>query len=101
MAYSLQFNASVIRYLRDHPGLSREDRVKLFTAIDELRDQANSYRQNVDRRLAPDSPYFWLDFVLLCKDGRIRNFWFLLDDSAEHYGVLRVEYADEGGPGRA
>src|SRR5437870_11490 len=91
VGYSLQFNANlVVPYLRNHPGLSREDRVKLFTAIDDLRDRADSLRNSAERRFAPDSPYFWYDIILRCSDGLIRNIWFLVDDSAAIYGVLRV-----------
>jgi hypothetical protein len=102
VGYYLQLNESLVApYLHNHPALSREDRVKVFSALNDLRERADSFRSSVERRFAPGSPYFWYDIVLRCTDGLIRNFWFLVNDSAANYGVLRVEYADEGtsGPG--
>jgi hypothetical protein len=69
----------------------------LFTALGDLRDKGDTYRFNNERRFAPESSYFWYDVVLRRSDGAIRDFWFLIDDSAAQYGVLRVEYAEERG----
>ena len=99
MGYSLQFHEDrVVPYLFHHAGLSREDRVKVFTALNYLRDGADPLRASSERRLAPNSPYFWYDLVLRCSDGRIRRFWFVISDAAAMYGILRVEYVEEGGP---
>jgi len=99
VAYSLEIHDRVRLYLANHPALTRQDRVKLCTAINDLRDHGDSFRQNPDRRLAPGSPHFWTDYVMRCGDGVIRRFWFVVNDEAEVYGVLRVVYVDEGGPG--
>jgi hypothetical protein len=51
--------------------------------------------------MAPGSEYFVLDIIVWDRhgDGRMRQFWFVVSDAAAKYGVLRIEYVEEGGPG--
>ena len=54
MGYSIQFNPSVREYVRNHPGLAREDRVRIFTALDrDLRQLGDRLRN--DHLRAPRS----------------------------------------------
>lgn len=103
MAYSLQFHRErVLLYLRGCEGLSREARVKLFASLDrDLREKADFYINDPARRLAPGSDLFWFDLVLWDKqgDGRLRRFWFVVNAAPAKYGLLRIEYVEEGGPG--
>jgi hypothetical protein len=101
VAYQLLFNPGVRDYLRNHAGLSRTGRVRLFTNIDgDLRERADFYRSQPVRRLSPGSDCFWYDIVLKDNDGDglIHRFWFVVSDAPAAYGVLRVEYVEEGGP---
>ena len=102
MAYSLEFHKDrVLPYLRSHVGLSREGRVKLFSMLNEdLRERADFYLNDRERRLAPGSEYFWFDIILRDQqgDGRLHRFWFVVNAAPAKYGVLRIEYVEEGGP---
>ena len=97
MAYSIKYDESVTAYIRDYPWLSREGRVRLFANINaDLRDHADLLRQESSLRTAPDSLRFWYRLVMGDEqgDGRLRQFSFVVDDSAAAYGLLQVEYVD-------
>lgn len=97
MAYTLLLDESGVKaYFRAHSGLSRTDRIKLFTALHaDLASNADSYRANPERRLTPTSDYFYYDFVFRDSAGRIRHFWFAVSDRAAAYGVLLIDYVEE------
>jgi hypothetical protein len=96
VAYSLEFEQVRVRsYLFNHPDLTRGDRVKLYTFLNDLRDLGDSFQADAGRRLRPGSPCFWVAFVFKDESGRLRQFRFIVHDAAAPYGVLRVVYADE------
>jgi hypothetical protein len=93
----------VVRFLRHFEGLSREGRIRLFVNLDsDLREHGDFYRQDPDRRLAPGSQYFWYQIVFQDEhgDGRVRQFSFIVNDTAAVYGILQIEYVEvtEGPP---
>lgn len=101
MAYSLHLReAEVVDYLRECAGLSREGRIILYANIHaDLREKADFYRSDQDRRLAPGSPYFWYDIVFLDpRNQHFHRFWFVVSDAAATYGVLQSVYAEEAEP---
>lgn len=95
MAYSLQILPAVRGGLFNYQGLSRADRIKLFSALDYLRDHGDDYRINPDLRLSPDSEHFFYSVILRLESGKLRNFQFVVSDAAAIYGVLRVVYFDD------
>lgn len=97
MAYKLHLDESAVKaYLRNHPSLTRGDRVKLFAALHaDLASNADSYRATEERRLAPASDYFRYDIVFRDSEDRIRQFWFAVSDRAAAFGVLLVDYVEE------
>jgi hypothetical protein len=100
MAYQLLFKPDVQGYLRNC-SLSRQARIRLFLQLNtDLREWADFYRSQPDRRFAPGSDCFWYDIVLKDNDGDglIHRFWFVVSDAPAPFGVLRVEYVEEGGP---
>jgi hypothetical protein len=102
VAYSLEFHREhVLLYLRNREGLSREARVKLFVNLNEdLRERAEFYRGDPERRLAPGSNCFWYDIIFRDPHtGVVHWFRFVVDDASAKYGVLRVLFVDEGPPG--
>jgi hypothetical protein len=98
MAYSLRLHESrVTHYLRHFEGLSREARNSVFANLhNALGEHGDSYRSDMNLRLAPGSPCFRFDLVIRddTGDGRFHQFLFVVNDSAAEYGVLFVEYAD-------
>jgi len=100
VAFKLRFDESVLAYLRNHEGLTREGRNRLFTNIDsDLRELGDSYMNNPDRRVSSEPLRFW--YAIAMRDppgrgGKPYHFWFIVNASAAVYGVLEVEYADEG-----
>lgn len=98
MAYSLKLHEErVIRYLREFPSLSRQCRIRLFAHLHEdLGEHGDRFRSVPGRRVAAEAPYFWYQLVLKDNDGdgRIRQFSFIVDDSAAAFGVLQVEYVE-------
>jgi hypothetical protein len=102
VAYSLEFDKDcVLSYFRSHVVLSREARVRLFTLLNEdLRERADFYLNDQQRRLAPGSEYFWFDLILRDQqgDGRLHRFWFVVNAAPAKYGILRIEYVEEEGP---
>ncbi len=99
MAYSLDEEPSVRDYLHHVEGLSRESRIKLFTAYGRgLRDFGDIYRGQPHRRLKPGSRFFQVAYVIQAEDehGRARTFRFrfIVDDSGAKFGVMRIVYVD-------
>jgi len=97
VAYSLELHErTVIPYLQGID-LSREGRVILFAGLHrELREHADSYINDLERRLRPGSPFFEIDFVFRDPIRRvIHRSWFIVSDAAAQYGVLRVVYAED------
>ncbi len=96
MAFSLLFHEAGARdYLLNHPRLGREDKVRVFNLLNELRESGDTYRADPQRRLGPDSPYFRHDVFFRDSAGVMRGFWFVVSDASAVYGVLHVVYADE------
>ena len=54
-----------------------------------------AWSQDESQRLSPGSNCFWFELALL-HEGKGFLFRFVVDDSSAPYGVLRVEYADQG-----
>ena len=101
MAYSLLFARPVLFYLRNHQGLSRSGRVRLFTNLDHyLRQRGDVFLQDQSRRLSDVPLRFWYAIVLYDPwvGGLFRSFWFVVNGASAAFGVLTIEYADEGGP---
>ena len=100
MGYSLQYHTEwVLPYLRSREGLSRQDRIRLFTNLDEnRRDRGDFFRNDPERWLAPGSEYFWLVLIFQGDGGRLPQFRFVVSDAAAQYGVLRIVFVDEVGP---
>lgn len=93
--YSLEFLNDGLTYLRDHQGLSRAGRIRLFVGIHEnLRVNGDRHRHNPDNRL-PDNPDLFRFDLLIFDEGRWFHFSFVVNDSAAEYGVLRIEYVEE------
>jgi hypothetical protein len=101
VAYSLQFDSSVLSFLRGYEGLTREGRIRLFANLDlDLRQLADFYINDPDRRLSTDPLRFFYDIVFRDPPGAgpLRHFRFVVNAGGAAYGVLEVEYVDEGGP---
>ncbi len=99
MPYSLEdYKGCFRRYVFDRPDLTREDRVKLYAFLDQLRQQGDSFRGDPDRRLDPGSSCFWFDPVFADSTCRLRHFRIVVDDVGAAYGVLRIVYIDEAAP---
>jgi hypothetical protein len=100
VGYSLQYHTEwVLPYLRSREGLSRQERIRLFTNLDEnLRERGDFLRNDAERRLAPGSEYFWFVLIFQGDDGRLRQFRFVVSDAAAQYGVLRIVFVDEVEP---
>jgi hypothetical protein len=99
MAYSLEdYNNCFRSYVANHPDLRREDRVRLYAFLDQLRTASDSFRNDPGRRLAPGSTRFWFDPVFADHSGRLRHFRIAVDDASAVYGVLRIVYVDEATP---
>ncbi len=102
MAYRLRLHeGQVLPYLRGREGLSRNGRVRLFTNLHlHLGEMADSFRQDPERRLAPGSHYFWFDIIFRDEDAgeRLRHFWCAVSDAAAQYGILLIDYVEEGNP---
>jgi hypothetical protein len=64
----------------------------------DLREGADFYINDETRRLAPGSPCFHYDVILLDTQNhnRLHRFWFVVNDEAAKYGVLKIEYGEEG-----
>ena len=95
MAYSLAIDDRVRDFLFNCSGLSRADRIKLFTLLNDLREHGDNYINDPSLRLSPGSVHFSYEPVLLCESGRVRAIRFVVSDAAAVYGVLQVVYADE------
>jgi len=101
VAFSLQFSEPVLVNLRNHQGLTREGRVRLFTNLDlDLRQKGDFYLNDPPRRVSDKPLRFWYAIVLHdpWAGGLFRQFWFVVNASSAAFGVLVVEYAEEGGP---
>jgi hypothetical protein len=101
VAYSLQINDSVKVYLCHHQGLSREGRVRLFTNLDQdLRQNGDFFINDPQRRISNSPLRFWYAIVLRDPHagGPFRQFFFVVNASSAPFGVLVVEFVDEGGP---
>jgi len=96
VAYFLEFHETdVVPYLLDLD-LSREGRVILAQLLDETRTYADTYINDPDRRLAPDSDCFRVDLVFRDPVSRIlHQLRLILSDAPAPYGVLRVVYAED------
>ena len=97
MAYLLQLDeGSVVPYLLNLR-LSREGRVILAAALTrELRLYADVYRDNPDRRIAPDSDCFKVEIVFRDPVSRIiHQLRLIVSDAAAEHGILRVVYAED------
>jgi hypothetical protein len=102
MAYHVYpHEGRVEAYLRDSSGLSPAARDRLWRNLRaDLGLNGDFYRGDPSRRLAPGSPYFWYHVLLHDTegDGRYRDFWFVVNDAPAMYGVLTLEYVQEGIP---
>jgi hypothetical protein len=96
VAFFLQFDEkTVVPYLVNLP-ISREARVMLATFLNELRVVAETYINEAERRLAPGSDCFWVDFVYRDPASRvIHQLRLVISDAAAQYGVLRIVYAED------
>lgn len=102
MAYTLSFLPPVQSYIRTYQGLTRSGRIRLFSNIDaDLRHNADFYMNDVAYRLNDSPLHFWYSLVLQdpIPNGPFFSFTFVVNASGAPYGVLEVEYVDEGGPG--
>jgi hypothetical protein len=103
VAYSLKFEAPVLSFVRNYQSLTREGRNRLFTNLDlDLRHNGDFYINDSSRRLGSDPLRFWYTIVFRDppEEGPFRQFRFIVNASAAVYGVLEVEYVDEGSPPR-
>ena len=99
VGYTLHFAERVKLYLRQHQGLSRQGRIRLFTNLDrDLRQMADDYRLEPSRRVSPDSSCFWYEIVFRDENSRYRHFWFVVNDTAAAFGVLRIEHVEDRSP---
>jgi len=97
VAYALLFEDNVRRWIRDSSGLSREGRVRLFLNIDQaLRDRADLFRGDPQRRPNPELPLLTLDIVLQDPPGsqQFRVFHLVVNDRAAAMGILHIVYID-------
>jgi hypothetical protein len=96
VAYRLQFDEQTVApYLLDL-ALSRQGRVVLAAALNDLRIDADTYRNTPDRRLAPGSDCFRVDLVFRDPGTRvIHQLRLVVSDAAAQHGVLRVVFAED------
>jgi hypothetical protein len=96
MRYWLEFHeATVVPYLLGLP-MSREARITLAAFFDELRSHADAYIQSPERRLAPGSDCFLVDYVFRDPvSRRTHRLKLVVSDAAAQYGVLRVVCAEQ------
>jgi hypothetical protein len=97
VAYLLQFHdTAVVPYLLGLE-LSREGRIVLAAALHrELRVYADTYINNPERRLAPNSDCFQVNLVFRDPVRRVlHELRLIISDAAAQYGVLRVLYAED------
>jgi hypothetical protein len=98
VAYSLELHPqNVVPYLRDAAPLSRQGRLKLFLALDELRLRGDIYIGDPDRRLNDNPLRFFVDWLLIDDegDGLLHRFRFIINATGAQYGVLQVEYVEQ------
>jgi hypothetical protein len=99
VSYSLQYREEVKLHLRSRERLSRQERIRLFSNLDNnLRELGDILRADLERRLAPGSEYFWVVLLFQGDEERLRQFRFVVSDAAAQYGVLRIVYVDEVEP---
>ncbi len=89
MRYRLEIDPDVRAYLAGVP-LTREGRVRLHVALNDLVELPDAYRTDPDNRQG--NLFAFLHAFL--DAGRYRIFRALVDDSSAVYGVLRIVYAD-------
>jgi len=96
VAYFLEFHeTTVVPYLLNL-ALSREARLILATFFQEIRAYADTYLNNPERRLAPGSDCFRVDFVFRDPgSGVLHQLRLILSDAAADYGVLRIVFAED------
>lgn len=97
MAYDLEFEETTVRpYLRNL-NLSREGRVVMSALISsELRDGADAYRMDSERRVAPGSPAFCVQLIFRDPGrGIVHTLLLIVDDASAQYGILRIVYAED------
>ncbi len=100
MAYNLEFMSSAKVAFRNIPGLSREGRIALWAgSLFDLRHNADVYRADPTRRLAPGSPHFLYEYIFRDPEGDrpFRCVRFVVNDATAAYGVLRVVYVEDRG----
>jgi hypothetical protein len=107
VAYLIEFSELTAgRYLAALD-LSADGRAALERVIDDLRESGDVYRADPERRLAPESDCFRLNWVFRDRPNRtVHSLLLVVSDAGARYGVLRVVYAedfaarlpDSGGP---
>jgi len=92
--YELEFDDEVESYLSSREGMTEANWAHVYARFDDLRRDADHYRTDQSRRLAPGSTCFWFRIVFPTPVG-IRHFRFAVDDESATYGVLRIVFTDE------
>ncbi|HKB37162.1 MAG TPA: hypothetical protein VKD72_11960 [Gemmataceae bacterium] len=98
MPYSIEDVDGCFRsYLAGREDLTREERVRLYSFLDVLREHGDNYRNDPGRRCGPGSANFIVRFLLMGSGGKVRAFDLVVNDAGATYGVLRIVYVDEVG----
>jgi hypothetical protein len=102
VAYDLEFDeAAVAPYLLGLD-LSADGREALLRVLAELGEHGDTFIRDAERRLAPGSDCFQVEWVFRDPATRVIHVLRLIvSDAAAWYGVLRVVYAEDfpsGGP---
>lgn len=96
MAYFIELHtANVQPFLEENGPLSPAVRVLLQRHLAALEEHGDFFRNDPHCRLA-GTPCFRFDVLLRDLDtGKLRGFYFYVNDEAAPMGVLRVVYVDE------
>jgi hypothetical protein len=97
MAYSLEIHRDrVLGHFRNLEGVPREVRNRVFLSLHEnLGRYGDILRGDADRRLHPGSDRFWYE-IAVAHQGRGFLFRFIVNNASAAFGVLRIEYVDQG-----
>ena len=103
MAYTVDVATRVEDYIEQFEGLSDLARAGIMAnLLARLGSDGDRYRNDSSKRIAPESFLFWLTLNIFdATMGKLHHFRFLVSDEHTVTGVLRVLFADTGGPKKA